>query len=109
MQMTEIQLSLSKCKWCFSPWHFLSTQVRVHHPEPEPEPNRDRRQPEHPQGEESPSKTLKRKATRDGSETLRQELVWEGSMTPTKLEVPGYLGSLLGSGEAAWCPPLSLA
>lgn len=56
MQMTEIQLSLSKCKLCFSLPHLLSTQVREHrHPEPRQEAV------EHPQREESPSETLEKK------------------------------------------------
>lgn len=55
MQMTEIQLSLSKCKLCFSLPHLLSTQVREHrHPEPQ-------EAVEHPQREESPSETLEKK------------------------------------------------
>lgn len=61
-----------------------------------PTGNRDARQLEHSQREESPSKTLKRKVTREGSETPSPDRSWWGSTTQTKLELPGFLGSLLG-------------
>lgn len=75
MQMTEIKLSLSKCKSCFS---LASSELPSQGASPRTEmggswSTHSVKSP--------PSKTLKRKATREGSETLRQELVGDGGRT----------------------------